>query len=47
MSAPGDSDCGGLFASLGLAHPAATGADTPRFFRVARASATVGQGEAR
>jgi uncharacterized repeat protein (TIGR04052 family) len=35
MSAPNDADCGGLFASLGLAHPNSTGADTPRFFRVA------------
>lgn len=39
MSAPNDVDCGGLFASLGLAHPSSTGADTPRFFRAAKASA--------
>ncbi len=36
MSAPNDADCGGLFASLGLSHPSATGADTPRFFRAER-----------
>ena len=47
MSAPTDTDCGGLFASLGLPHPSATGADTPRFFRVARATTAVGQGEGR
>lgn len=35
MSAPNDVDCGGLFASLGISHPHTTGADTPRFFRVA------------
>jgi uncharacterized repeat protein (TIGR04052 family) len=40
MSGEEDRDCGGLFASLGLAHPAATGADTPRFFGVARGAAT-------
>jgi uncharacterized repeat protein (TIGR04052 family) len=39
MSAPSDSDCGGLFASLGLAHPSSTGADTPAFFRAAKAAA--------
>jgi uncharacterized repeat protein (TIGR04052 family) len=41
MSAPNDTDCGGLFASLGLAHPAGTGSDTPRFFRVGKASSAV------
>lgn len=45
MSAPTDADCGGLFASLGLPHPSSTGADSPRFFRVARRAATaVGNG---
>lgn len=39
MSAPNDADCGGLFASLGLSHPSSTGADTPKFFRAAKASA--------
>lgn len=37
MSADSDSDCGGLFASLGLTHSASTGADTPKFFRVEKA----------
>ncbi|GAB1344205.1 MbnP family copper-binding protein [Gemmatimonas sp.] len=41
MSAPNDADCGGLFASLGLAHPASTGSDTPRFFRVGKGAAAV------
>lgn len=40
MAAPNDADCGGLFASLGLAHPNATGADTPKFFRVGRGALT-------
>ena len=39
MSGDTDGDCGGLFASLGLAHPASTGADSPRFFRAMRADA--------
>ncbi|WP_353267648.1 MbnP family copper-binding protein [Gemmatimonas sp.] len=39
MSAPNDADCGGLFASLGLAHPAGTGRDTPPFFRTMKAGA--------
>ncbi len=39
MSAESDSDCGGLFASLGLPHPSSTGADTPRFFRAQRGDA--------
>jgi len=40
MAAPNDADCGGLFASLNLPHPNATGADTPKFFRVVRGTAT-------
>lgn len=40
MSADNDSDCGGLFASLGLPHSSSTGAGTPRFFRSTPASAT-------
>lgn len=40
MSADNDTDCGGLFASLGLAHSASTGADTPKFFRVQKAGST-------
>ena len=39
MSADTDSDCGGLFAALGLPHPSSTGTDTPQFFRVGRAGA--------
>jgi hypothetical protein len=39
MSADNDSDCGGLFASLGLPHSSSTGTDTPRFFRGMRADA--------
>ena len=41
MSADTDSDCGGLFASLGLPHRSSTGADSPRFFSVSRAGSTV------
>jgi uncharacterized repeat protein (TIGR04052 family) len=40
MSADTDSDCGGLFASLGLPHRSSTGADSPRFFSVSRAGST-------
>jgi uncharacterized repeat protein (TIGR04052 family) len=39
MSAPTDSDCGALFAALGLPHPNSTGADTPAFFRTMKAKA--------
>jgi uncharacterized repeat protein (TIGR04052 family) len=48
MSAPNDADCGGLFASLGLAHPSGTGPDTPAFFRAAKAGAVrAAQGDSR
>jgi uncharacterized repeat protein (TIGR04052 family) len=40
MSAPTDVDCGGLFASLGLAHPSADASTARPFFRVQRASTT-------
>jgi len=38
MSADSDSDCGGLFAALGLPHASSTGADSPKFFRAERGS---------
>ncbi|MCE2902336.1 MAG: MbnP family copper-binding protein [Gemmatimonas sp.] len=48
MSAPNDTDCGGLFASLGLSHPSSTGRDTPAFFRAAKAGAVrTAQGDGR
>lgn len=48
MSAPNDTDCGGLFASLGLSHPSGTGRDTPAFFRAAKAgTARTAQGDGR
>jgi uncharacterized repeat protein (TIGR04052 family) len=36
MSAPNDVDCGGLFASLGLAHPSANASTARPFFRAER-----------
>lgn len=42
MSADSDSDCGGLFGSLGLPHSTSTGSDSPKFFRVIRAESRVG-----
>jgi uncharacterized repeat protein (TIGR04052 family) len=44
MSAPNDEDCGGLFASLGLAHPAADPALARPFFRVDRRTPMRGTG---
>ena len=43
MSADADRDCGAIFSSLGLPHPAGTGDDSPRFFRIGqRAPVSVG-----
>jgi hypothetical protein len=48
MSAPNDTDCGGLFASLGLSHPSGTGRDTPAFFRASKAGTVrTAQGDGR
>lgn len=44
MSAPTDTDCGGLFASLGLPHPNADASTARPFFRAARATTTRASG---
>jgi uncharacterized repeat protein (TIGR04052 family) len=47
MSAPNDADCGGLFASLGLAHPNADRSSAQPFFRAERAVRTSATGSQR